>query len=67
MTENKTSFVQELGELLAEYSREDIAALDYSEENETVYITFGNGYVKPVNVACDSIIAIMQDVYKALV
>ena len=66
MEENKEAFVQELGELLRKYSREDVAGLDYDPRNETVYITYGNGYVKPVNVACDSCIAIMADVYKAL-
>lgn len=45
----------------------DIAGLDYDKNSETVYITYDNGYVKPANVACDSCIAIMADVYKAMI
>lgn len=70
MDENKSGFVRELGELLAKYSREDIAALTYHMDDdgfEAVTIRFGNGYEKTVNVTYDSVIAIMQDVFKALV
>ncbi len=69
MNENKADFTAELGALLAKYSREDIAALTYHMDDdgfEAVTIRFGNGYEKTVNVTCDSVIAIMQDVYKAL-
>lgn len=69
MLEDKAGFVRELGELLRRYSREDIAALTYDMDDdgfEAVTIRFGNGYEKTVNVTCDSVIAIMQDVYKAL-
>lgn len=69
MSENKRDFVRKLGELLRRYSREDIAALTYHMDDdgfEAVTIRFGNGYEKTVNVTCDSVIAIMQDVYKAL-
>ena len=61
MNENKAGFVQELGELLRKYSREDIAGLDYDPRNETVYITYGNGYSKAVDVTGDSCLGIMTD------
>ena len=69
MLEDKADFVRELGELLRRYSREDIAALTYHKDDdgfEAVTIRLGNGYEKTVNFTCDSVIAIMQDVYKAL-
>jgi len=69
MLEDKAGFVRELGELLRRYSREDIAALTYHKDDdgfEAVTVRFGNGYEKTVNVTCDSVIAIMTDVYKAL-
>ena len=69
MNENKADFTAELGALLAKYSREDIATLTYHMDDdgfEAVTIRFGNGYEKTVNVTCDSVIAIMVDVYRAL-
>lgn len=69
MNENKAAFTAELGALLAKYSCKDIAGLTYEKDDdgfEAVTIRFGNGYEKTVNVTCDSVIAIMQDVYKAL-
>lgn len=69
MIENKAGFVRELGELLAKYSREDIAGMNYEKDSdgfEAVTIRFTNGYEKTANVTGDSCIAIMSDVYKAL-
>ena len=69
MLEDKAGFVQELGALLAKYSREDIAALTYHKDDdgfEAVTIRYLNGYEKSLNVTGDSVIAIMVDVYKAL-
>ena len=70
MTENKPAFVRELGELLRRYSREDIEALTYDKDSdgfEAVTIRYGNGYERSVNVTGDSVIAILSDVYKALI
>ena len=67
MEEDKAGFVQELGELLRKYSREDVAGLEYDPREEVVVITYGNGYQKYANVACDSVIAIMADVYKSMI
>ena len=36
------------------------------ENDEEVILVFENGYVKKVNIACDSRLAIIQDVVKAL-
>ena len=33
MTENKAGFVREMGELLAEYSREDITGMNYEKDS----------------------------------
>ena len=70
MSENKRDFVRELGELLRRYSREGIAGLTYDKDSdgfEAVTIRFGNDYEKTVNVTGDSVIAILSDVYKALI
>lgn len=69
MTENKAGFVRELGELLAKYSREDIAGMNYEKDSdgfEAVTIRYTNGYEKTANVTGDSVIGILSDVYKAL-
>lgn len=70
MEENKEAFVQELGELLAKYSRDDIAGMSYEKDSdgfEAVTIRFTNGYEKSRNVTGDSVIGILSDVYKALI
>lgn len=70
MTENKRAFVEGLGELLEKYSREDISKLTYDKDEdgfEAVTIHYTNGYTKTKNVTGDSVIAILTDVYKALI
>ena len=70
MSKNKETFVRVLGEVLATYSREDIAALSYDKDDdgfEAVTIHYTNGYTRTANVTGDSCIAIMFDVYKALI
>jgi hypothetical protein len=69
MTENKAGFVQELGELLAKYSREDIEGMNYDKDSdgfEGVTIRYDNDEERTINVTCDSCLAIMIDVYEAL-
>lgn len=69
MKENKAMFVKALGAALA-YSRESIADLDYIEDSdgfEGVTIIFSNGDERTIDVTGDSCIAIMHDVYRALV
>lgn len=67
--DKKPEFVARLGELLKDYSREPVEKMVYECDimGEAVYIYFENGYQKRVNVNCDSCIAIMADVYKALI
>ncbi|MDE5862572.1 MAG: hypothetical protein K2H28_10330 [Ruminococcus sp.] len=66
--ENKKKFIEGLGTLLMMYSREDVEKLEYikKDSEELVCITYVNGYKKYVNIWCDSCIAIMKDIYKAM-
>ncbi len=66
--ENKKKFVEGLGKILVMYSREDVEKLEYirKDSEESVCITYTNGYKKYVNIWGDSCIAIMSDVYKAM-
>lgn len=69
--ENKKEFVQELGALIARYARADVTDFTYSVNDtgwprEIVTIEFNSGFKWDVNVTCDSIVAIMFDIAKAL-
>lgn len=68
MEENKAAFVRELGGLLAKYSRENIAHMEYEKKEnvEAVIVHFRNGYSKAVDVTGDSCLAVMYDVYRAI-
>ena len=63
MEENKSGFVQELGELLRKYTRENISHMEYEKKEnvEAVIVHFGNGYSKAVDVTGDSCLGIMTD------
>ena len=67
MEENKVEITQKLCELL-QMTRfgADIAKMDYVTENydETVIVTFNNGYQKRINVTADSGRAMIADVVK---
>ncbi len=52
--------------LQATRAGEDIEQMELGGDGETVQITFKNKCVKDVNIACDSGIAIIRDVAKAL-
>lgn len=70
MNENKQAFVEGLGVILATFSREEIVRMSYDKDSdgfEAVTIDFGKGQSRTVNVTGDSCIAIMHDVYRALV
>jgi hypothetical protein len=70
MTEDlKSSFVAELGRVLRNYTRTDVMSLLYSAEGseEYVEILFINHYTKKICVTGDSCLAIMHDVYRALI
>ena len=61
--EDKELFVENLGWLLSQ-TRTGVVSAALDSEREIVTVTFDNGYEKRVNVACDSYIAIIQDVVK---
>lgn len=64
--ENKRLIVAYLYMLLKRTrAGDDIKALVYDEEHETVEI-IGHSYRKLLNVACDSGIAIIKDVVRAI-
>lgn len=44
----------------------DIDQMELSDNRETIRITFSNKCVEDVNIACDSGIAMIMDVAKAL-
>ena len=68
---NKAEFVSKLGKLLNEHTnhRTGVAELIYNNNNgyETVEIVFDNGNTRTISVTYDSELAIMNDVYNALV
>ena len=67
--ENKKEFVEKLGTILIMYSREKITKLEYINMNgeELVCITYVNGRKQYINVWGDSCVAVMNDIYKALI
>ena len=65
--EDKKEIVMLLKHLLrATRAGEDIEQMELSDNGEKVRITFSNQYIKDVNIAMDSGIAIIMDVSKAL-
>lgn len=60
--ESKEYFVKKLGELLS-MTRDCVEYCRLIDEN-TVEITYKNGYVKHVNICCNSYLAIIKDVTK---
>lgn len=71
MDENKKLFVEKLGSLIKRQTRQGqtIKSMTYeiSLAAEHVVIEFYNGYKKTVDITADSCLAIMQDIYKALI
>ena len=65
--ENKSMFVEKLGDLLVMYSRERIINMKYIKDNyhEWVIIEYVDNTIR-VDVTGDSCIAIMHDIYKAM-
>ena len=45
---------------------EPIEAIELSDDQETATIIYRNGYKKPVDIACDSGIAMIRDIAKAI-
>ena len=77
MDENKEIFCKKLGELIGNFTRNfDVQKIEYKKyepENEgdryeeLAVIRFINGNVRPVRITGDSCLAIMHDVYRALI
>ena len=69
--ENKKLFVEKLGSLIKRQTRQGQAIKDIHYEvslvAERVVIQYYNGYTKNVDVTADSCLAIMHDVYRALI
>lgn len=69
--ENKKEFIRDLETALILYSRENIKGLEYwvSCSNGAEYITvkYTTGYEKTINITGDSCLAIMKDLYNAMV
>lgn len=63
--DDKAMFAWSLGKALNLFSREAVERI-YLEDEETAIIVFENGYQKKVNVACSSPLAMMNDIYRAL-
>lgn len=65
--EDKKEIVMLLKHLLqATRAGSGIDQMELSDNRETIRITFSNKCVKDVNIACDSGIAMIMDVAKAL-
>lgn len=67
--EKKREFIEALGDILREYSRENVDYIDYvmNDCGEYAVITFKNGYRKQVNITGDSCAAVLHDIYRVLV
>lgn len=61
----KADFVFELGRFMRKYY-EEIKGFRYHDAMELVLITYKNGHVAEINVAGDSLAAIMYDIGKYL-
>ena len=62
---NKALFITNLAGLLRQ-TREGVVDLALSEDGETVTILFEGGGTRRVNIACDSYLAVIRDVAKAI-
>ncbi len=62
---DKALFITNLAGLLRQ-TREGAVDLALSEDGETVTILFDGGGTRRVNIACDSYLAIVKDVTKAI-
>jgi predicted Ser/Thr protein kinase len=60
----KKQLVKSLGETLS-LTREGISHLEL-KDNDTVIIHWNHGYQREVNIACDSGLAIIEDVVKSI-
>lgn len=68
-TEDKPTFVRELGELLKKHSRAGISGMRYEQigRNEVAVIYYDDGYMRNVDITADSINAMVADIGRALI
>ena len=71
MEENKRLFTEKLGSLIKQHTRAGRNIKEFRYEvslaAERVVIVFNTGFIRTVDITADSCIAIMQDIYKALI
>ncbi len=67
--ENKKMFISTVENALMLYSRENIAQLEYWVCNGDEYITvkYTTGFEKTINITGDSCVAVMYDLYRAMI
>ena len=67
--EKKREFIEALGDILSDYSRENVNYISYEtvKGQEYAQIVNMNGYRKQVNITGDSCAAILHDIYRVLV
>lgn len=67
--ENKKEFIRDLETALILYSRENIKGLEYWVCNHEEYMTikFTTGFEKTINITGDSCVAVMYDLYRAMI
>lgn len=61
---SKAEFIKSL-ETTLKLTREEISSLEFKDD-ETVIIHYEHGYQRPVNIACNSGIAIIRDIAKVI-
>lgn len=67
MEESKRMIIAYLLRLLqVTNAGEPIEAIELSDNQETATIIYRNGYKKPVDIACDSGIAMIKDIARAI-
>lgn len=64
--ENKKHALICLERAVKAYSREEIQKMQLSEDEETVTVIYLSGTIIQVNVACDSVVAMIKDVAASL-
>ena len=67
--EKKREFIEALGDILREYTLENVNYISYATVNGQEYaqIVYMNGYRKQVNITGDSCAAVLHDIYRVLV
>jgi len=62
MYERKADFLEWLGNILRDFSREPVEKIDYDAQQDCALIKLRSGNTEKVNIACDSCVAAMIDI-----